>query len=162
MSFLHRSEAAVVDSCVQEALNLTPAHVRKEPQSTNSSTSTNTSTVASEEKGLAEMLRKITSASQQKTEEDQTVNTPENSERREQDLPVSAIHSTGRQSTGVVVGAWFTAASPRQGFPEAFVHPSNQLSFRETVQCQWAQPPLVDHYLNWKVNMMTFLHFNLK
>jgi hypothetical protein len=59
MSFLDEPEAAKIDtdSCVQEALKLAAAQVREEPQSTSS---TSTPTVASEGKGLAGLLRKIT------------------------------------------------------------------------------------------------------
>lgn len=71
MSFLDEPEAAIVDNFVQEDLKLVvPVQVREEPQSTSSSSATNIPTVASEGKGLAGLLRKITSTRQQKGESD--------------------------------------------------------------------------------------------
>lgn len=76
MSFSDEPEAAQVDSGVQ-ALRLAPAEVREEPQNTSSSTTTNTPTAASEGKGLAGLLRKMTSTRQQRGEEGQILTTPE-------------------------------------------------------------------------------------
>ena len=77
-SFLDEPEAATVDSCVrEEALKLAPVQVREEPQSTSSTSTTNTTTAASERKGLAGLLKKITSARNQRVEEGQVLTTAE-------------------------------------------------------------------------------------
>ncbi|KAL6478671.1 hypothetical protein MHYP_G00121040 [Metynnis hypsauchen] len=135
-SFLNVPKAATVDCCVQEALNR-----EEEPQSifTISTSTTSTPTVAPEGKGLAGLLRKITSTRRQKGEEDPVTDTPENSERRDQGLPVSAIHSSRRGSTSMVEGPCIRAASSCQGCQEAFVHPGNQRAIKETVQREWAR-----------------------
>lgn len=55
-SFLDEPQAAVINNCVQEeALKLTPAQVREEPQSTSSTSTTNNPPTA-EGKGLAGLL----------------------------------------------------------------------------------------------------------
>lgn len=96
-------------------------------------------TVALEGKGLDGFLRKIISKRHQRGEEDQTPTPPrKHSERRDQGLPVSAIHSSRWGSTGVVEGLCIRVASPCQCCEEAFVHPSNQCTIRVIVQCQRA------------------------
>lgn len=64
MIFLDEPGPAIVDRCVQEALKLTPAQTGAEPQSSSDPP------VASEGKGLAGLLKKISSTRQKRGEED--------------------------------------------------------------------------------------------
>nr|XP_054589246.1 E3 SUMO-protein ligase ZBED1-like [Nothobranchius furzeri] len=77
-NFLDAPVDDVVDRCVQEALKLTPVQVRQEPQSTSSN-----STAAAGGKGLAGLLKKITSTRQQRSEEGSGSATPEDKVKEE-------------------------------------------------------------------------------
>lgn len=116
ISFLNETEVSVFDSWVQIALNLTPAHIREEPQSTNTAYTAKTLTVTSEEKGMAWFLKKITSARQQMGEEHPIVKAlKKRSERRVQICLCKNWHSSREGSTGMVDGPCIRAASPCQG-----------------------------------------------
>nr|XP_054591712.1 E3 SUMO-protein ligase ZBED1-like [Nothobranchius furzeri] len=77
-NFLDAPVDDVVDRCVQEALKLTPVQVKQEPQSTSSN-----STAAAGGKGLAGLLKKITSTRQQRSEEGSGPATPEDKVKEE-------------------------------------------------------------------------------
>lgn len=96
MSFLDEPEPAIVDRCVQETLKLTPAQTVEEPQSSSDPP------VASEGKGLAGLLKRSPQLDRREVKRTKANHPRKWSERRDQDLPLSAVSSSRRGSTGVV------------------------------------------------------------
>ncbi|XP_064877113.1 E3 SUMO-protein ligase ZBED1 [Oncorhynchus nerka] len=148
ISFLDEPEAAKVDtdSCVQEALKLAAAQVRDEPQST-SSTST-TPTAASEGKGLAGLLRNITSTSQQRGEEGQIPTTPEDRVKEEIRVYLSLPPISAEEDPLV----WWRGHASEQPHlarvaREILCIPATRMPSECSVPAGTSSP-LADHYLN--------------
>lgn len=160
-SSLDEFEASQIDTdCVQKAVKLA-AHVRKEPQNT---TTTSTPTAASEGKGLAGLLKKITSTRQQRGEEGQILTTLEGSVKKEIKVYLSLPLLPAEEDPLVW---WRGHASELPHLARvarkllcipATSMPSERV-FSASGQIVSTQRALLKPD---KVNMLTFLHFNLK
>ncbi|CAL9696828.1 unnamed protein product [Knipowitschia caucasica] len=148
----------VVDRCVQEALKLTPVQVRQEPQSTSS-----TSTAASGGKGLAGLLIKINSTRQQRSEEGSAA-TPEDKVKEEVKIYMS-LPSILADNDPLV---WWRAHASelphlaRLAKKLLCIPATSVPSERIFSASGYIVSPLRSQLKPDKVNMLTFLHFNLK
>lgn len=163
-SFLDEPDTATVDNCVrEEALKLT-VQVREELQSTSSTFTTNTTTAASERKGLAGLLRKITSARNQRVEEGQVLATAEDRVKDEIKIYLS-LPSIPADEDPLVWWRGHASEMPHLArvarkllcIPATSV-PSERLSSASGHIVSPRRSLLKPD----KVNILTFLHFNLK
>ncbi|XP_056092489.1 E3 SUMO-protein ligase ZBED1-like [Rhinichthys klamathensis goyatoka] len=166
-SSLDEPEASKIETdCVQEAVKLA-AQVREEPQSTSTSSSISTSTppAASEGKGLAGLLRKISSVTrQQRGEEGQIPTTLEDSVKQEIKVYLS-LPPIPAEEDPLVWWKGHASELPHLArvarkllcIPATSV-PSERV-FSASGHIVSPQRALLKPD---KVNMLTFLHFNLK
>ncbi len=158
-NFLDDPVDDVVDSCVQEALKLTPVQVRQEPQSTSS-----TSTAASGGKGLAGLLKKISSTRQQRSEESSGPATPED-EVKEEVKVYMFLPSIPAEDNPLVWWRGHASELPhlaRLAKKLLCIPATSVPSERIFSASGYIVSPLRSQLKPDKVNMLTFLHFNLK
>lgn len=161
-NFLDATVDDIVDSCVQEALKLTPVQVRQEPDEPQSTSST--PTAAARGKGLAGLLKKITSTRQQRTEEASGSATPEDKVKEEARVYLS-LPSIQAEDDPLVWWKGHASELPhlaRLAKKLLCIPATSVPSERIFSASGYIVSPLRSALKPDKVNMLTFLHFNLK
>lgn len=159
-SFSDVPEAAEVESCIQEALKLAPTQVRQEPQEGTSSTSTTTPTAASKKQGLGSLLKKITSTRQQRGEEGQISMTPEDRVKEEIKAYLS-LPSISAEEDPLVWWRGHESELPHLARKLLCIPATSVPSERLFSASRHIVSPSRSLLKPDKVNMLTFLHFNL-
>lgn len=154
------AEAAVVESCVQEALRLSPAVQVEDKKLSTSSASTETP----EGKGLSGLLRRIASSKQQRATEDSAPATSEATVKEEikvyltlPSIPAEDDPSQWWKSHASELPHLARIAKKFLCIPATSVPSERLFSASGHIAS-----PLRALLKPEKVNMLTFLHFNLK